>query len=70
MSDPTTVTHAQVRAAYDALGLDADRWGDTCQVWFDIETGYLQVQRRPHPPAGGWIDKAIPIADPEETTDE
>jgi len=26
MPDPTSVTHAQVRAAYDALGLDGDQF--------------------------------------------
>jgi hypothetical protein len=68
MPDPTSVTHAQVRAAYDALGLDPERFDDTCQLWFDFETGYATVQRRV--PEGGWSDKAIPIADPEGATDD
>lgn len=32
MSENPTVTLAQIRAAYDALGLEADRWNETTQV--------------------------------------
>ena len=38
MSDPTRITREQLRAAYDALGLDPARFADTIVVSADEDT--------------------------------
>lgn len=35
MSDPYGINIEQVRAAYDAMGLDPEQWNNTRQVEFD-----------------------------------
>lgn len=47
MTDPTSITRDQVRAAYDALGLDPDAWDDTFELL--IDRGWVVVKRRACP---------------------
>lgn len=43
MSDPITITSDQVRAAYDALGLDPDVYADTMRI--DVDGGRITITR-------------------------
>lgn len=46
MPDPTSVTHAQVRAAYDALGLDGEIYDRLGRFEISVTPRRLDVMRR------------------------
>lgn len=63
MADPTHITTDQLRAAYDALGLDADGWNRTMR--FELRPDFvILVRYRPGENGRPYVENDEIVTDP------